>query len=99
MLDRAHVAFSEESLLEGDELDYDVKWVDANIVDVAYEAVRMKELEEELLLKSRLCNIWGLMILGGRKSFFRRCVGLGRGWLEKMICKNDNFFIALRSKH
>ncbi|ETR64836.1 MAG: hypothetical protein OMM_15273, partial [Candidatus Magnetoglobus multicellularis str. Araruama] len=39
MLDRAHVAFSEVSLLAGDELDYEVKWVDADVVDVAYEAV------------------------------------------------------------
>jgi hypothetical protein len=74
MLDRAHVAFSENSLLKGDELDYEVKWED--VVDVAYESVGMEELEEEVVVTERpALKYLGVEDFGGKKGFFERVRG------------------------
>ncbi|ETR64854.1 MAG: hypothetical protein OMM_15244, partial [Candidatus Magnetoglobus multicellularis str. Araruama] len=73
MLDRAHVAFSEDSLLAGDELDYEVKWVDDDVVDVAYEAVDLDELEEEVVVSEKpALKYLGVDDFGGKKGFFER---------------------------
>ena len=53
MFDRSHVAFSENSLLKGDELDYELKWVDDDVVDVAYEALGIDELEDEVVVAEK----------------------------------------------
>jgi hypothetical protein len=74
MLDRAHVAFSENSLLVGDELDYEVKWED--VVDVAYEAVGMDELEEEVVVAEKpALKYLGVEDFGGKKGFFAKVRG------------------------
>ena len=76
MLDRAHVAFSENSLLVGDELDYEVKWVDEDVVDVAYEAVGMDELEEEVVVTEKpALKYLGVEDFGGKKGFFEKVRG------------------------
>ncbi|ETR73805.1 MAG: hypothetical protein OMM_06726, partial [Candidatus Magnetoglobus multicellularis str. Araruama] len=81
MLDRAHVAFSEDSLLAGDELDYEVKWVD-DIVDVAYEAVDLDELEEEVVVSEKpALKYLGVEDFGGKKGFFERV----RGALARLV--------------
>ena len=74
MLDRSHVAFSENSLLKGDELDYEVKWED--VVDVAYEAVGMEELEEEVVVTEKpALKYLGVEDFGGKKGFFAKVRG------------------------
>jgi hypothetical protein len=74
MLDRSHVAFSENSLLKGDELDYEVKWED--VVDVAYEAVGMDELEEEVVVTEKpALKYLGVEDFGGKKGFFAKVRG------------------------
>jgi hypothetical protein len=75
MLDRSHVAFSEDSLLVGDELDYEVKWED--VVDVAYEAVGMEELEEEVVVTEKpALKYLGVEDFGGKKGFFEKVRGV-----------------------
>ena len=74
MFDRSHVAFSENSLLVGDELDYEVKWED--VVDVAYEAVGMDELEEEVVVAEKpALKYLGVEDFGGKKGFFAKVRG------------------------
>ena len=76
MLDRSHVAFSENSLLKGDELDYEVKWVDEDVVDVAYEAVGMVELEDEVVVTEKpALKYLGVEDFGVKKGFFERVRG------------------------
>ena len=68
--------FSENSLLEGDELDYEVKWVDEDVVDVAYEAVGMDELEEEVVVTEKpALKYLGVEDLGEKKGFFEKVRG------------------------
>jgi len=77
MLDRSHVPFSENSLLEGDELDYEVKWVDEDVVDVAYEAVGMDELEEEVVVTEKpALRYLGAEDFVGKKRFFEKVRGI-----------------------
>jgi hypothetical protein len=76
MLDRSYVAFSENSLLEGDELDYEVKWVDEDVVVVAYEAVGMEELEEEVVVTEKpALKYLGAEDFGAKKGFFAKVRG------------------------
>ncbi|ETR69505.1 MAG: hypothetical protein OMM_09543 [Candidatus Magnetoglobus multicellularis str. Araruama] len=71
----------------GDELDYEVKWVDADVVDVAYEAVGMEELEEEAVGMEELeeevvvtnkpaLKYLGVEDFGGKKGFFAKVRGV-----------------------
>ena len=81
MLDRSYVAFSENSLLKGDELDYEVKWED--VVDVAYEAVAMDELEEEVVVTEKpALKYLGVEDFGGKKGFFEKV----RGVWARLVC-------------
>ena len=76
MFDRSHVAFSENSLLKGDELDYEVKWVDEDVVDVAYEAVGMDELEDEVVVTEKAAlKYLGVEDFGAKKEFFAKVRG------------------------
>ncbi|ETR69850.1 MAG: hypothetical protein OMM_09245 [Candidatus Magnetoglobus multicellularis str. Araruama] len=82
MLDRAHVAFSEDSLLAGDALDYEVKWVDADVVDVAYEAVDLDELGDEVVVSDKpALKYLGAEDFGGKKGFFAKV----RGALVRLV--------------
>ena len=77
MFDRSHVAFSENSLLKGDELDYEVKLVDDDVVvDVAYEAVGMDELEDEVVVTEKpALKYLGVVDFGEKKGFFEKVRG------------------------
>ena len=69
------MAFSEKILLEGDELDYEVKWED--VVVVAYEAVGLDEVVEEVVVTEKpALKYLGVEDFGGKKGFFAKVRGV-----------------------